>query len=271
MKRKYLKSLSFMIAIIVFLMIPSAIFAEQNACTPSTNDINRDNGWSHVDLISQDIGEVTLEFIQPRYFVACFEYRTDGDTSQIIGPTNYNTCITDGLYPYFCLNNKGGSETMRRTETMQANEYVEVRMVFGGETDERFDWTRFDVLPEPVKNGADKASLYDSTPFTCDDGASDLSGETYGFVVMNINSKGGLIVEVSLKGATPNETYDIWVNQNPGACPLNEPTAPSALTTNGKGNGNAKVKLEAVDGATNFWVSAVGGGQVLRSVAVELR
>ena len=30
--------------------------------------------------------------------------------------------------------------------TINANEYVEVRMVFGAETDERFDWTRFDVL-----------------------------------------------------------------------------------------------------------------------------
>ena len=31
--------------------------------------------------------------------------------------------------------------------TIPADEFVEVRMVFGAEEDERFDWTRFDVLP----------------------------------------------------------------------------------------------------------------------------
>ena len=33
--------------------------------------------------------------------------------------------------------------------TLSALEYVEIRMVFGGERDERFDWTRVDVLPAP--------------------------------------------------------------------------------------------------------------------------
>lgn len=258
MKKSLLLAAGFLVLALVFSL------GVINPVTPSTNDINRINGWSHVNEISVGVGEVTLEFVQPRDFYACFEYRTDGDTSQSSGD-NYNTNITDGLYPYNCL-----STISTLTKTITANGYVEVRMVFGGETDERFDWTRFDVLPL-VKNGAGKASLYDSSLFTCEGGASDVSGETYGFVVMNINGKGYLVIEVSLKGATPNETYNIWVNQDPGACPLSTPTAPSALTTNGKGNGNAKVKLEAVDGATNFWISAVGGGQVLRSVAVELR
>jgi len=265
----------FLIGFIVFTLIlfifPAVVSADVNAVTPSTNDINRTNGWAHVDEVSVGVGEVTLKFEQPRGFMACFEYRTDGDTSQATG-ANYNSGITDGLYPYFCLGAPAGSPQppVTETHTITANEYVEVRMVFGGEGDERFDWTRFDVL-QPVKNGAGKGSLYDSGGYTCMGGAADVSGETFGFVIMNINGKGDLIIEVSLKGATPDETYDIWVNQTPGTCPLGSPTAPGALTTNGKGNGNVKVKLEAVDGATNFWVSAVGGGQVLRSVAVELR
>lgn len=124
----------------------------------------------------------------------------------------------------------------------------------------------------PVLAAAGKAPLYNSpgyTSLTCAKGADDTTGPTYGFAVINKNSKGKLIIEVSLKGATPDATYDIWVNQNPGTCPLSAPTAPGALTTNGQGNGNAHVTLEAFQGATNFWVSAVGGGQVLRSVAVE--
>jgi hypothetical protein len=117
-----------------------SIFAEINAVTPSTNDINRTNGWAHVNQLSMGVGTTDLEFISTRGFLSCFEYRTDGDISQKIGDTNYNTDVTDGLYPYYCQNNNS------RTVTINANEYVEIRMVFGAERDERFDWTRFDVL-----------------------------------------------------------------------------------------------------------------------------
>ena len=43
-------------------------------CISSTNDINRVNGWAHVDEMSADVGEVTLEFISARGFYSCFEY-----------------------------------------------------------------------------------------------------------------------------------------------------------------------------------------------------
>ena len=58
------------------------------------------------------------------------------------GGTNYNLAVTDGLYPYQCVNN--GTKTV----TVEADDYVEVRMVFGAEADERFGWTQFDV-PQP--------------------------------------------------------------------------------------------------------------------------
>lgn len=118
--------------------------AAVNAVTPSTNDINRTNGWAHVDQLSQGPGTTDLQFISTRSFYSCLEYRTDGDTSQILsenGGVNYNPFVTDGLYPYVCENNSS------QTLTIAAKKYVEVRMVFGAETDERFDWTRFDVLP----------------------------------------------------------------------------------------------------------------------------
>ena len=123
---------------------------------------------------------------------------------------------------------------------------------------------------QPTGAGAGKAMLYNSASFDCETGAGDTSGPTYGFVILNTNGNGDLIVEVSLKGATSKATYDIWVNQDPGACPLAVPTAPGALMTNAKGNGNAHVKIARFSGATNFWVSAVGGGQVLRSTAAVL-
>lgn len=137
------------VAVFVFALSISFAFAAVNLVTPSTNDINRTNGWAHVDQLSQGIGTTELKFISTRSFYSCFEYRTDGDTSQKIGDNNYNSGVTDGLYPYTCRFNN------EITKTITANEYVEVRMVFGAEGDERFDWTRFDVLPPPVASSKD--------------------------------------------------------------------------------------------------------------------
>lgn len=128
--------------IFVLSILSIVVFADVNAVTPSTNDANRDLGWAHVNQLSVDIGSTELEFVSMRNFASCFEYRTDGDTSQVIDPNNYNPNVTDGLYPFVCKFNSTS------TMTIYANEYVEVRMVFGAETDERFDWTRFDVLPD---------------------------------------------------------------------------------------------------------------------------
>jgi secreted PhoX family phosphatase len=108
---------------------------------PSTNDANRTAGWAHVNQLSAGIGTTDLQFVSTRSFYSCFEYRTDGDESQATGDPNYNPNAHD-LYPFVCANNS--TETL----TLAANEYVEVRMVFGAESDERFDWTRFDVLPD---------------------------------------------------------------------------------------------------------------------------
>ena len=135
------------IAAAMVMVMAGAALAVVNPVTPSTNDINRTNGWAHVNATA-DVGSVDLEFVSTRGFYSCFEYRTDGDTSQIIaenGGVNYNTDITDGLYPYVCENNTSSSMTL------SASEYVDVRMVFGAERDERFDWTRFDVLTETTK------------------------------------------------------------------------------------------------------------------------
>lgn len=121
---------------------------EANAATPpSTNAINTTNGWANFTAVAGS-GTVALTFHQPRAFYACFEYRTDGNVpNQILaenGGVNYNLSITDGLYPYTCLNVAGSSATVTLGPTIG---YVEVRMVFGAENTERFDWTRVNALP----------------------------------------------------------------------------------------------------------------------------
>ncbi|MCL4247129.1 MAG: hypothetical protein KJ065_03140 [Anaerolineae bacterium] len=125
---------------IITLLFATSVMAQTDP-TPSDNDTNRSLGWAHVDQVAVGIGETTLQFVSTRNFYSCFEYRTDGDTSQATGNPNYNPAFPD-LYPFTCVRN----QTVEMI--FEANQYVEVRMVFGAEADERFDWTRFDVLPD---------------------------------------------------------------------------------------------------------------------------
>lgn len=130
-------------------------------------------------------------------------------------------------------------------------------------------------------NGAGKATLYDVTAtkgaWDCVAGATNTTVPTKGFVVMNINANGELIVTVSIKGGLPDATYDIWLEQNPGTCPpgTSTPSNPAALITNGEGNGNAHFTVTPVAGAENFWLSAwtpagsLTGTHVLRSTALS--
>lgn len=122
---------------------------------PSTNAQNITNGWANVTQQSVAGGSTTLKFSSTRSFASCFEYRTDGDVTQKTSPNNFNTEITDGLYPYVCVNNSS------QTRTINASQYVEVRQSFGAEKNERFDWTRFDVLPV---NTAPSVAFVDPTP-----------------------------------------------------------------------------------------------------------
>ena len=127
----------------LFILLVSVVTViAQSTVFPSTNQDNQAQGWAYVEQVSVGIGTTDLQFVAPRSFFSCFEYRTDGDTSQAIGQNNPNPGVTDGLYPYTCENNSSS------TLTIEANEYVEVRMAFGAESDERFDWTRFNVIPD---------------------------------------------------------------------------------------------------------------------------
>jgi hypothetical protein len=131
---------------------------------PSTNDENRAAGHPHVDLVGNDIGEVTLEFdngqeVSPTY-VSYFEYRIDGETPD--GCTTPHPVVAgDCIHPGQNVTGQGTTVT----RTFEAAEYVEVRLALGGERDWDFDWVRFDVVP-------DAASTDD-----CQDGA----WEGYGF------------------------------------------------------------------------------------------
>lgn len=123
----------------------SVAFGVVDDVTPSTNEENRAEGWAHFNVIETRVGEVDIEFVSTRSFLSCFEYRSDGEGP--VSSDNPNPDIEDGLWPFVCVNNS--TETL----TLSALEYVEIRMVFGAEGDERFDWTGVDVTPVPGSHG----------------------------------------------------------------------------------------------------------------------
>lgn len=124
---------------ISFLAFAVPARAAVNAVTPSTNDINKTKSWAHVNQLSMDVGETELKFVSTRAFWSCFEYRVDNESNTVAGP-NPNINILDGRWTQVCVNNS------QVTKPINANQFVDVRMVYGAERDERFDWTRFDVL-----------------------------------------------------------------------------------------------------------------------------
>src|SRR5690606_15940209 len=70
------------------LLVGAPIFNTAEAVVdsihPSTNAINKVNGWAHINLTHHTTTDVTLEFISTRGFISCFEYRTNGNTSQAL-------------------------------------------------------------------------------------------------------------------------------------------------------------------------------------------
>jgi len=176
-----MKLISFLFGLVLVFGFVGVVYAEVNAVTPSTNDINRTNGWAHVNQLSKGVGTTDLQFVSTRGFYSCFEYRTDGDVTQKTGDTNYNSLVTDGLYPYYCQNNNSS------THTILANEYVEVRMVFGAESDERFDWTRFDVLQPVLPQSKDECKKEGWKTFT------DITFKNQGDCVSYVQSNGKAI------------------------------------------------------------------------------
>ncbi len=171
MKKKSLNRLSafFNISLVVLLLVPNFIVSASvfavDTVFPSTNEINKTKVWSQVNILEELPGSTKFEVKNPRGFLACFEYRTDGDITQKISDINTNIEVTDGLYPNVCVTNTV------ETITISANVYVEIRLAFGGEKDERFTWTRFDVLPVPIPPSVpileypiDGVAIKDNTP-----------------------------------------------------------------------------------------------------------
>jgi hypothetical protein len=87
---------------------------------------------------------------------------------------------------------------------------------------------------------------------------------SFGFAIVNTAGKNRLNVTVSLKGATANATYSVYVDQS-GTC-----SPPFSIHTNRRGNGNGHVHLALARGTTQVWVTAVSSNGVLVTRAAAL-
>jgi hypothetical protein len=122
--------------------------------------------------------------------------------------------------------------------------------------------------------GAQKAPFYGpnivSSGFSCSRGATPTAA-TFGFVVLNTPGKDGTLTgEVSIKGASPNTTYSLADEQDPGNCVNLIQFA--MVTTDGQGNANVHFSVARIPSATSFWIGfeTAGFSQVYGSSAVPL-
>ena len=110
----------------------------------STNLANYLSGdFHHVLLVSSDVGEVTLKFVNPEPYNVNFETRLDGVV--LLAGTPHALMAGDFTYPNYTL--AGLTEIIM---TFTVNGYIEIRSALGPERDGDFDWTRFDAIPVPL-------------------------------------------------------------------------------------------------------------------------
>jgi hypothetical protein len=81
--------------------------------------------------------------------------------------------------------------------------------------------------------------------------------QSFGFAKLTKTGSARLVVEVALKDATPNATYNIRLIQLVTGDPNAEPDCAvidGTLTTDAVGNGNANVQEPVLPGASTAWV-----------------
>lgn len=110
---------------------------------PSTNDLNRDLGMPHVNLVSANATSVTIEFVNPAHWLAAFEVRVDGKS---VGRRAHPVIEGDIRYPSITVTGvEQGAEPQRFTMTFAAGDRVEVRLALGAERGFDFWWEPFHV------------------------------------------------------------------------------------------------------------------------------
>ena len=78
----------------------------------------------------------TLTFHGKRNFLSCFEYRVNGSLPTVAG-ANPNTNLPDGRWAFRCV---AANATATSSVDITDADLIEVRLAFGAESNERFNW-----------------------------------------------------------------------------------------------------------------------------------
>lgn len=91
---------------------------------------------------SSTVGSVTLDFFNPAPGLAYFETRIDGIQT---GASPHWVVVGDTIHTG-ATSVASGNNVLDKI--FLANNYVDIRLALGGESDYRFDWTRFYTTPQ---------------------------------------------------------------------------------------------------------------------------
>ena len=145
-------------------------------------------------------------------------------------------------------------------DAIEAEYYCEKETAWGDGNRfvEKGSWATFFtyVLHMPLWNSTGEAGV----GYTCAGGALKTVDGPYGFVILNTDASGGLIVEFVLKNATPSANFQLYINQvkiEEFTCTIKTPNMVDELTTDSQGDGNAHFYLPRWVDADKFWVSAM--------------
>jgi hypothetical protein len=119
-----------------------------------------------------------------------------------------------------------------------------------------------------IGRGARKLRFYPATVTgTCAAAAAEptIGVTTFGSATLATTGRNRLTITVALRGATPDTTYAVYVDQS-GACSA----SPRSITTNARGNGTGRARVALVSGATQLWVTATSATTAFVTPAVTL-
>ena len=109
-------------------------FGSYTYVSPSSNAANKAaaGGWANYSIATAD-GVSTITYTSTRGFLSCFETRINGEANTVVG-ANPLPAIKDGRWVQNCVSNSV------QTRTVAGAKLIEVRMVYGAEGTERFNW-----------------------------------------------------------------------------------------------------------------------------------
>ena len=107
-------------------------------------------------------------------------------------------------------------------------------------------------------SGATKQTLLDHSGGNCSTGATS-GTPTTSFAIIN-TAGGNVSLEVSVKGLSPNTTYDVDLIQTPSGESCLQSPGETTLTTNGQGNGNAHLREPILPGTTGAFAMLIAPG-----------